>query len=84
MNYKNVLKTAFLFAPVALLILQTSARAAEVTKTSTCQKASPVVDKDGVPLPPIVEGESTHRLPAHDTSGYGGATVNCQPAAIKN
>lgn len=84
MNYKNVLKTAFLLAPVALLTLQTPAWGAEVTKTSTCQKASPAVDKEGVPLPPVVEKEGAHRLPAHDKSGHGDATVDCQPAAIDN
>lgn len=84
MNYKNVLKTALLLAPVAILNLQTSAWGAEVTQTATCQKAPPAVDKEGVPLPPVVGKEGAHPVPANDKSGHGESKANCQPAAIEN
>lgn len=84
MNYKNVLKNSLLLVPVALLGLQTPAWGAEATKTAACQTAAPAVDKDGVPLPPVVAQEGAHPLSAKDTSGDGGAAAKCQPAAIKN
>ena len=84
MNYKKVLKNTLLLAPVALLSLQMPAWGADVTKTATCQKASPAVDKEGVPLPPVVGKEGARSVSAKDKSGHGGATANCQPAAIAN
>ncbi|QMR53891.1 hypothetical protein [Klebsiella michiganensis] len=84
MNYKKVLKNTLLLAPVAILSLQTSVWGAEATKTATCQKASPAVDKEGVPLPPVVGKEGARSVSAKDKSGHGGATANCQPAAIAN
>lgn len=84
MNYKNVLKNALWLAPLAILSLQTPACAADVSKTATCRTASPAVDKEGVPLPPVVGKEGARSVSAKDKSGHGGATANCQPAAIEN
>ena len=84
MNYKNVLKNAIWLAPLAILSLQTPAWAADASKTATCRTAPPAVDKDGVPLPPVVGKEGAQPVSAKDKSGHGGATANCQPAAIEN
>ena len=84
MNYKNVLKNAIWLAPLAILSLQTPAWAADASKTATCRTAPPAVDKDGVPLPPVVGKEGAQPASAKDKSGHGGATANCQPAAIEN
>ena len=84
MNYKKVLKNTLLLAPVALLSLQTPAWGADVTKTATCQKAPPAVDKEGVPLPPVVGKEGARPASQKGSSGQGGAAANCQPAAIEN
>ena len=84
MNYKKVLKNTLLLAPLAILNLQTPVWGAEATKTATCQKASPAVDKEGVPLPPVVGKEGARSVSAKDKSGHSGSTANCQPKAIDN
>ena len=84
MNYKKVLKNTLLLAPVALLSLQMPAWGADVTKTATCQKAPPAVDKEGVPLPPVVGKEGARPASPKGSSGHSGSTANCQPKAIDN
>ena len=84
MNYKNVLKNAIWLAPLAILSLQTPAWAADASKTATCRTAPPAVDKDGVPLPPVVGKEGAQPVSAKDKSGHSGPTANCQPKAIDN
>jgi len=84
MNYKNVLKNAIWLAPLAILSLQTPAWAADASKTATCRTAPPAVDKDGVPLPPVVGKEGAQPVSAKDKSGHSGSTANCQPTAIDN
>lgn len=84
MNYKNVLKNALWLAPLAILSLQMPAWAADVSKTATCRTESPAVDKEGVPLPPVVGKEGAQPVSAKDKSGHGGATANSQPKAIDN
>lgn len=44
----------------------------------------PAVDKDGVPLPPVVGKEGAQPVSAKDKSGHSGSTANCQPKAIDN
>lgn len=84
MNDKNVRKNTLLLASVVILSLQTLAWGADMTKMVTCQKAPPAVDKEGVPLPPVVNPEGARPVPAKDKSGHGTATANCRPAAIEN
>ncbi len=83
MNYKNVLKKTLLLAPVALLSLQMPAWGTEVTKAATCQKAPPAVDKDGVPLPPVV-GKEGAQPSANDKSSHGDVIADCLPVASEN
>ena len=84
MNYKKVLKNTLLLAPVALLSLQMPAWGADVTKTATCQKAPPAVDKEGVPLPPVVGKEGARPASPKGSSGQGGAAVSQRPSKINH
>lgn len=86
MNYKKVLKNTLLLAPVALLSLQMPAWGADVTKTATCQKAPPAVDKEGVPLPPVVgkEGARPASRKVRPARAAQRPTVSQRPSKINH
>lgn len=86
MNYKKVLKNTLLLAPLAILNLQTPVWGAEATKTATCQKASPAVDKEGVPLPPVVGKRALGRSPLKTSPATAAQrpTVSLRPSKINH
>ncbi|HHT2230054.1 TPA: hypothetical protein ACTY1G_000044 [Klebsiella michiganensis] len=85
MNYKKVLKNTLLLAPLAILNLQTPVWGAEATKTATCQKASPAVDKEGVPLPPVVGKEGARSpLKTSPATAAQRPTVSLRPSKINH